>query len=268
MILIFSDLDGTLLDHYSYSFEKAREAWLELQRRRIPVILCSSKTRAEIEKIRNALDSHDPFICENGAAAFMPTACFAAQPAGSVRKGPYYIFENGRPYSEVTSFLRELKMKFVLPLRGFHEMSIQEISGKTGLSEEDACLARTREYSEPFYSEMDFDPAAFDGFMRYKGFRLTRGGRFFHLSGQIDKGAAVRSVIGAYRAEHDSVISAGIGDSLNDLPMLRAVDYPFAVRKPSGEIDPSLSEPPVSVTEGIGPEGWNEAVFCVLKKLN
>ena len=65
--IIFSDLDGTLLDHKTYTFDPALEALSIIKSRQIPLILSSSKTRAEIERIQSHLTLKDPFIFENGS---------------------------------------------------------------------------------------------------------------------------------------------------------------------------------------------------------
>lgn len=49
-LIILPDLDGTLLDpRHAYSFQEALPALKAINHRHIPLILCSSKTRAEIE---------------------------------------------------------------------------------------------------------------------------------------------------------------------------------------------------------------------------
>jgi len=68
--IIFSDLDGTLLDHKTYTFDPALEALSIIKSRQIPLILSSSKTRAEIERIQSHLTLKDPFIFENGSGVF------------------------------------------------------------------------------------------------------------------------------------------------------------------------------------------------------
>ena len=65
-IVVISDLDGTLLDHQTYSFAAALPAVRRLERLRIPLVLNSSKTRPEMEAIRGQLANCAPFIVENG----------------------------------------------------------------------------------------------------------------------------------------------------------------------------------------------------------
>ena len=65
-LLIFTDLDGTLLDSHTYDWQPAA-AWLaRLREKNIPVILCSSKTAAEMLHIQKLLGLQGlPLIAEN-----------------------------------------------------------------------------------------------------------------------------------------------------------------------------------------------------------
>ena len=77
IIFIFTDLDGTLLSHDTYSFKPALVALKLIRSRGIPLVLCSSKTRVEIEYWRRRLENHHPSITENGGAIFHPHAYFS-----------------------------------------------------------------------------------------------------------------------------------------------------------------------------------------------
>ncbi|MFH0811726.1 MAG: HAD hydrolase family protein [Pseudomonadota bacterium] len=74
MIIIFTDLDDTLLDTYTHSFERALPALEFLKQKAIPLILCSSKTKREIEFYRKKLGNNHPFISENGGGINYPAA--------------------------------------------------------------------------------------------------------------------------------------------------------------------------------------------------
>src|SRR5512135_2792694 len=77
-IVIFTDLDGTLLDEVNYSWSEAQPALNLIKSGATPLILCSSKTRAELEAYRVQLDNHHPFIAENGGGIFIPRGYFSA----------------------------------------------------------------------------------------------------------------------------------------------------------------------------------------------
>ena len=86
---VFSDLDGTLLDHDTYGYEPARPALDLISSKKIPLILCSSKTRAEMTGIRQQLKLEDPFIVENGGAVYIPRKTFRSRICRSESKGNF-----------------------------------------------------------------------------------------------------------------------------------------------------------------------------------
>jgi mannosyl-3-phosphoglycerate phosphatase len=131
--IFFTDLDGCLLDSATYSFEEARPALDALRSVNIPV-----KTRAEIEPLRQRLDHHDPFIVENGAAIFVPLDTFDFPLERSRRRSSYHIIELGTPYALLRDVLKQIEDAVDTPLRGFGDLSLDDVMAATGLSREDA----------------------------------------------------------------------------------------------------------------------------------
>jgi len=263
-LVVFTDLDGTLLDHATYSFEPARPALEALAAAGSPVVLCTSKTRAETERWRLALGNTDPFIVENGGAVFVPEGYFGPGARYDRRDGRYGVLEFGRPYADLRRALGSIRDATGIPLRGFGDMSLDEIAGRCGFSREDAALAARREYDEPFFGA---DANALAEIVRAAtaaGLQVQSGGRFHHLAGGTDKGLAVRALRELYVADRGPVRSAGLGDSPNDEPMLRSVDVPILVRRPDGRHVDGLHVPGL-IMAYAGPEGWREAVLDLLR---
>src|SRR5262245_41291015 len=187
----FTDLDGSLLDSLTYSFEPARQALHALQHRGIPLVLVSSKTRAEMEPLRRRLRHRDPFIVENGAAVFIPHGIFEFPLERVRRRSSYDVIELGLPYHMLRDVLKQVEDAVETPLRGFGDLSVEEIMLLTGLSRRDAVLAKQREYDEPYVVEGP--PSLIEEVCRQivtRGLRWTKGGRLFHLTGDNDKGQA------------------------------------------------------------------------------
>jgi mannosyl-3-phosphoglycerate phosphatase len=270
--VVFADIDGTLLDTGASSWEAAAPAVRALRAHGIPLVLVSSKTRAELEPLRRRLQHRDPFIVENGAAVFVPQGLFTFPLERVRRKCAYEVIELGMPYHMLRDVLKQIEDAVETPLYGFGDLSVDEIMHVTGRSRTDATLARMREYDEPFLFEGP--QAVMEEVCRQivmRGLRWTKSGRFFHLTGDNDKGEAIELLMRCYQREQrlrfqpNPVESVGIGDSLNHVPLLAVVDRPILVQKPDGSFDPDVLLPRLVRRQGIGPAGWNHAVLSLLK---
>lgn len=256
--IIFTDLDGTLLDETRYSYAEAKPALSVIAVGNIPLILCSSKTRAEIEVYRQKLHIAHPFISENGGGIFIPHGYFTFSFAAEEGHG-FRLIELGLPYAEIRKSFVRLREQTGAKVRGFADMSVAEVASLTGLSAEEAALAKQREFDEAFV----FDGATDERFLRAiesAGLRWTQG-RIFHLLGGHDKGRAVQLLLSMYRQQYGEVSSIGLGDSLNDLPMLQAVNQAVLVRHGDGRFDRRVELPNLFRTVLPGPAGWNDSVL-------
>jgi mannosyl-3-phosphoglycerate phosphatase len=261
--LIFTDLDGTLLHPRTYSFEKALPALERIREQGIPLLFVSSKTRPEIEVWRKRLGNEHPFISENGGGIFIPDGYFPFAVEGEQRDG-YRVITLGMPYGAVRRRFIALREELKAAVRGFGDMTPEEVAKLTGLSAEEAHLAKQRDFAEPFVFEKKTD----DRFLQAiegAGLRWTKG-RLFHIMGDHHKGRAVEILKGHFMRSYGKITTIGLGDSLNDLPFLLTVDRPVLVRKPSGEHDARIDIPGLLRTKGVGPAGWNEAVLALLTK--
>jgi mannosyl-3-phosphoglycerate phosphatase len=262
--IIFSDLDGTLLDHKTYSFEPARTALEALLEAGIPLIFCTSKTRLETEHWRQALTNIHPFIVENGGAVFVPEGYFGPEAGFDKRDGGYGVLEVGRPYPELRQALEGIRASTGLPLRGFGDMTVKEIAERCGFTRQDAALAAMREYDEPFIGiEEEMLPRVVQK-AGALGCQVVSGGRFHHLVGGSDKGRAVRALRSLYEVSRGPIRTVGLGDSANDEPMLRAVDIPILIRRPDGSYLEAVHLPELIIAPYAGPEGWRDAILGIL----
>jgi mannosyl-3-phosphoglycerate phosphatase len=268
--VIFTDLDGTLLDHTTYRWTAARAALRELDRRELPLVLVSSKTRKEILSLLSQLHRREPFVVENGGGIHIPIGYFPFPIKGAVAEsGGWWRVSLGTPYPKLVSVLGAAAKRVGVRVRGFARMSVAEVVEWTGLDSAQARRAMSREFDEPFLI-MESDASAWPRLsaeIERRGLRPTRGSRFFHIHGANDKGAAVRRLMGWYRlARGVGVRSVGLGDSPNDIPMLRAVDAPILVARPGGRYDRETLDavPRARRAGGVGPEGWNRAMLRLL----
>jgi mannosyl-3-phosphoglycerate phosphatase len=272
--LIFSALEGALIDARTDSFGGAEEALWEIARRKIPLVLLTTRTREEIEPIRRKLEHSHPFVTEYGGGIFFPDGYFSLRIPGATRVGRYLSIAQGRPYAEVCEALDEIAEECALGVAGFHHMNAREIAANTGLSLRDAEKARAREFDEPFYfTAADEDAIArFVDAARARGFETRRGSTFWHLSSGCDPARAVRTLAQLFRqATHTKLRLIGIGSGEQDLPWLHAVDQGILL---PGSHEPGRSEEPsrkgpgrtraVVPGEAPGAAGWNRVVLNII----
>jgi len=266
-IVIFTDLDGTLLDHNSYGWEEAKPALNLCKQLRVPLILVSSKTRAEMDVLRHELGLSSPFISENGGGIFFPEEGAHQVPPETVPADGVWKWSLGFPYDFLVKSLQEIRDELGLNIRGFSEMTPEEISHLTGLDLESSRLASMREYDEPFIvmEQGGMDTGALYDAAKQRGLNITSGGRFYHLHGKNDKGESVKKLIAWYKEYHSQVLTIALGDSPNDFSMMKRVNHPVLIR--SSRHFPELRKmiPGLKVTQEIGPKGWNAAVLDILR---
>ena len=276
-LIVFTDLDATLLDSVTYSWEAAREALEALQARQASTILVSSKTLAEMGPIHRKLGLADPFIVENGGGiALTPSSSITSELlARTTFPEPrsymdYLLIALGTEYPELVAKLQEISFELGFPLTAFSAMSDAKVAGFTGLSPEQAADAKKRLFDEPFLlpdqaksREREIRKAA-----AQKGLTAVEGGRFWHLIGHGGKGRAVSILIESYRQLYGEIYTLGLGDSPNDFPFLELVDTAVLVggAKRFTSLPTKLQR--ARLTSISGPRGWNEEVLSWLAKLD
>jgi mannosyl-3-phosphoglycerate phosphatase len=259
--IIFTDLDGTLLDSKTYSYEKSLAAINRLKGKGIPIIFCSAKTRAEQEIYRRELGLVHPFIVENGGAILIPRAYFPFPFDYHKAVDDLLAIELSIPYSRVKKLLAKISKENDFRFRGLGDMSAAEVAEITGLNIEFAKLAKHREYDEPVKLDTsgEKDLSKFLAKLSEVGLNWAYGGRLYHVMGGGDKGKAVEILSGLYRKMWGEITTVGLGNGLNDLSMLSQVDIPILVQKRDYSWE-DVNLPRLRKVQGVGPEGWSRAI--------
>ena len=267
--LIFTDLDGSLLDHHSYSHQAADITLTYLEQNSIPVIPCSSKTQPEIESLRSDLNNQHPFIIENGAAVFIPKNIFIDQPNDTIEHENYWVKEFVKPHAHWLSKLNLMRDEFNGLYKPFSDMTIEEIAQATDLSLEQAGLAAKRQYGEPvLWLGNQAEKQAFIKGLKDHNVNVLQGGRFLHICGDANKGKALLWLTNTYQELFSASYSTiAIGDSHNDCEMLDMADHALIIRSPVHDT-PSLSRVDgVTISDAYGPEGWAQGINSILDTL-
>lgn len=265
-LLVFTDLDGTLLDHLSYDYAPARPAIAQLQAQGHPLILNSSKTQAEQTALRAELGNTAPFVVENGAAI----ACPPETPGHTGTAAAPTLHVLAAAYDEIRAVLQRLRQDRGYRFRGFGDLAAAAIAELTGLSQTAAVAAKQRNGSEPLLWE-DSEAARQDFIAQVEasGLQVTQGGRFLHVMGKTDKGAGVRWLSAQYRRAFPQVDwqVVALGDSPNDVPMLQAADVGVLIANPHRTAFPVPGVSHLLRPDAPGPTGWAAAIAQLLHNL-
>jgi mannosyl-3-phosphoglycerate phosphatase len=267
--LIFSDLDGTLLDHENYDFSAAWSTLLQLKAVNIPVILNTSKTFAELTQILADLQLTSPFVVENGAAIYIPVNTFNQQPADTTRVGNYWLKSFSLPREHWLSVLAEHGKEYEQYYQGFSTLSDEELAELTGLSLPAAKRAKQRQFAEPLHWVGSAqDKRAFIEKLTKAGAHLVSGGRFLHIGDDCNKGQALKWLTAQYCKQYpNSVMSTiALGDGENDTAMLEVADHAVQILSPAHNFPTLSRRDNVTQTLHYGPKGWAMAIQTILAK--
>ncbi len=267
-LLVFTDLDGTLLNHHDYSWDAALPALNLLKEQGIPLILNTSKTYTEVRQLRDDLGNQHPFIVENGSAVYTPNGYFS--PTAETSKENFEIVYFGPVRRNLLKSIKRLRAEQGYKFLGFEEMGSEKLAEITGLSLEGADRARQRDCSEPLlWQDSDAALESFRAALQEEELILLKGGRFMHVMGPTDKSNGIEWLVKRF---HDTwpgheYVSVGLGDSPNDIGMLQTVDIPVVIEMASGETLQLEHRNEIIYPGRQGPEGWCIAITQILEQI-
>jgi mannosyl-3-phosphoglycerate phosphatase len=264
--VIFTDMDGTLLDHHTYSYAPAAPTLRKLSQRQIAVIPTTSKTFSEMVELREQIGLNGPFIIENGAAAYIPHGFFQQKPAGTVWQDGFWCksFISSKGYW--LKLIELIKSDFAGEFTHFYEMSIQDIQNATGLTAQEAERAAQRQFGEPvLWLGSDERKQEFIRAVKERGASPLEGGRFIHISGDCSKGKALLWMCEEIaRQTASQITSIALGDGKNDIAMMEAADIAVRIASPTHELPTLKKQKNVYSSTLFGPEGWTEVLSKLL----
>ena len=255
-------MDGTLIDHHTYSAAPAREEIEALQEMGMPIVCISSKTEVEMRRIRAEEGITDPFVVENGSAVFWSDD----NDVSPTIAGPGYD-----AIVEIIDTLPEnLRSKVIT----FKDMGIEGVMEATGLNEKNSTDASNRAATMPFtFTGTDEELEGVRTHLAEHGLTCPKGGRFYSATpAEAGKEVALEQVAAHYReklGEDYQVITMAMGDGGNDAGMICAADIGVVIPHPEKGhvVDTSGAQGYIIETESPGPVGWQEAVHAVRSNL-
>ena len=271
--VIFTDLDGTLLDHTDYNTNNVSTLVQKLQLAYIPIVFNTSKTFCEIVNLQRELKINQPFISENGSAVFIPENYFDLKPIGCKQVNNYWCYEFASPLSNLLKDLESLGSEYKNQYKLFSELDAEQIGQLTGLNNEDALRAQKRDYSDPLYWQGgDELQTKFIKEVKGLGYDIKVGGRFIHITNNTDKSTAQQWLVKQFSRHFRKPLTViALGDSDNDKQMLEVADIAIIINNPSSKKPVKLSHNKARYSQSPAPLGWIEEIStlpCISNILN
>ncbi len=209
--IIFTDLDGTLLDD-AYDIENACLTLDEVTGWGNVCIPVTSKSYLEVVAINRLRARPAPIIFENGAGIAWPH-----------QSGPEIL---GKSAAVIREVLKALRSQQGFEFRGFADMTVAELRGRTGLDKQSAADALRRSASEPLvWQDSEAAFTRFTQALDQDGLKVVLGGRFFCvMDAQCDKATACKYLVSKYSSDSYRPKVLACGDAPNDIDMLASGD--------------------------------------------
>ena len=265
--LIFTDLDGTLLDHKNYSYGDNKKFISFIINNQNDVIFNTSKTFSESSDLLNELNlTNMPFSTENGALLYFPKNRFK-KIKNSLDYGRYWKIKIAK-LSSLNWHKFLLKKQKIFKFLIAQDLDSKILKKYTNLDNTIKMLKR--EASQIILWQ--------DSLINLKKFKhqvkqekkgiLIQGSRFMQISSVCNKRIAKNLISHVYDIQFHGKYSKNtiaLGDSKNDIDMLNSASYPCLIKNPSGSF-PKLRSNKKNIIKSskLAPDGWSQ----VLYKLN
>jgi mannosyl-3-phosphoglycerate phosphatase len=265
-VVVVTDIDDSLLEPGARALPSERAALDFLASRGIPLVINSSRTHAEIERIQETLRLLTPSISEHGSALFIPPGCFPSIPDRAARAVGGHVIEFGRPYHEVVEAVRITGRELGVEIVGFADLTIEDAARELGVSDVEAQLAKLREYTEliRIADETDARRSHVLNALRRRGLRCWPIGRHHLVSATRDRAESLLTLKALWRhgwGEPPCIV--GFGNSEDDVNWLRYADLAVIVQDDHAGVDPRILSklPTAQVSQRPGRLGWSDAIL-------
>lgn len=264
-LVVVTDIEDSLLEADARSLPDERAALEFLAARGVPLIINSSRTRAEIERLHERLHVLTPFISEHGSALFLPPGCLPSVPERAVRTVSGHVIEFGRPYHEVADAVRTTARELGMEIVGFADLTIEDAARELGVTDVEAQLAKLREYTELIRIPDESDSRRSHVFnaLRRRGLRCWATGRHHLVTATRNRADSLLMLKTLWREAFGEPRIIGVGNSEDDVIWLKHADVAVIVRNDRTGVDPRLMSklPTAQVAPRSGRHGWSDAVF-------
>ena len=259
-LIIFTDLDGSLLHRETFKFDPIKDYIKDLINNEIIIIPNSSKTEKEIERFNEELGVELPYISENGSSisglnlinSNFPNKIILSREKEELLK----IFDLKVP--------EKIKNKCLL-ISKLDKKKQEKIFGQKDDRLNDVL---NRKYTLPFlFNGEKKDKNRLIKILNSNSLTLQEGGRVSNLCDNVNKIKSMNRVIKILKKTKNKIKTIAVGDNYNDLDMLKNCDIPCLVFNDQFKLD-QINIDNLIFSNKPSPEGWADVIKMALAKLN
>jgi mannosyl-3-phosphoglycerate phosphatase len=251
-ILLFTDLDGTLLNKKTFEFKAALNLIKNCISKGINIIPNSSKTDLELDEICENLEIPKVYISENGS--FIYGLNYLSKKLNEkvyLSRDKAVIFKN---------FSDNINVKLQKKCLILENETLKNQIEVLGLPQNKISKAMNRKFSMPFFFLGNKDEEIeLKKNVKKNGLNIQFGGRVLSLGDKVSKGDAMMRFISLLSNEtKKNYVSICVGDNENDFDMLDKCDYPCLVK--NGPLKNINFKNQCVFSKKEAPDGWVEVV--------
>ena len=266
--LIFSDLDGTFLHHKTFDFKILVEDLHILEKEKYLFIPISSKTYDEIILIKDKINLNFPFSVENGSCSYFPQTTTNVKNKNIIYHKIRSKTSKSIKYIESILDSKEFN-KFKNSFQMIKNLSNKEIMKITNLKKKNIQHFLNREFSISILWTGNKEALkAFQKKLNHNYLDIKFGGKIFNISGFSNKVDGIKIIIKYFKKRsflNSNFFTIGIGDSENDINMLKYTDYSALIKKSDGKYL-KLNDKYIFIkSKKIAPQGWKEVMSQIYK---
>jgi mannosyl-3-phosphoglycerate phosphatase len=263
-LIVVTDIDGSLLEPGAEALPSERAALDFLAVRGIPLVINSSRTHAEIERIHETLKLLTPSISEHGSALFIPPGCFPSIPDRAARAVGGHVIEFGRPYHEVVDAVRATAGDVEVEIVGFADLTIEDAARELGVTDVEAQLAKLREYTEliRIVDETDARRSHLFNALRRRGLRCWPTGLHHLVTATRSRADSLLTLKALWGHAWGEPRIVGLANSEDDATWLQHADVAVIVQNDRTGVPPRILAklPTARVSRRPGRLGWSDAI--------
>ena len=257
-IIIFTDLDGTLLNEENFSFKQIITFIKNLLKLdNFAIFFISSKTKEEMINLRKKMNINVPLIYENGAGIYDLKFCNLIKEP--LKKNIVLAKQKIKEIKKKTNLFLGLKSS----IRFLDSMDFKEVKMILGLPTDEIKFAIDRKFTRLFLfdgAESNLKNQALE-----HGLSINKGGRVYSISDNFTKADAFKFVKKKIKKNYPHSSFIGLGDSENDKKLLEAVDFACIIKNKNKQLNLNKKTNFIFRSKYEAPFGWREIIKKVMK---